>query len=82
MIHTKSVSSRFANLNNVFSVKTLFWLPKMLPPNTHLIVSVAESDVVKVAELTEERDYAVISLSPLKGPEREEIALVSDQQKY
>lgn len=61
------------------TTKTLFWLPKMLPPNTHLIVSVAESDVVKVAELTEERDYAVISLSPLKGPEREEIALATLQ---
>lgn len=78
MIHTKSVSSRFANQTNVFPVKTLFWLPKMLPPNTHLIVSVAESDVVKVAELTEERDFAVINLSPLKGPDREELAMVSN----
>lgn len=82
MIQIKSVSSRladfFSNQNNVFSVKTLFWLPKMLPPNTHLIVSVAESDVIKVAELTEERDYAAINLSPLKEPEREEIALVSN----
>ncbi|XP_068711774.1 TPR repeat-containing protein DDB_G0287407-like isoform X2 [Montipora foliosa] len=50
---------------------------KVLPPNAHLIVSLTRSDVIKATELTEERAYAVIEVSPLKEPEREEIALAT-----
>ena len=53
----------------------------MLPPNAHLIVSLTRSDVIKATELTEERAYAVIEVSPLKEQEREEIALVSHKHK-
>lgn len=42
----------------------------------HLIVSVNASDLNKVTELTEERGYSAIHISPLNSTEREEIALV------
>ena len=42
----------------------------------HLIVSVNASDLKKVTELTEERGYSAIHISPLNAAEREEIALV------
>lgn len=42
----------------------------------HLIVSVNASDLNKVTELTEERGYSAIHISPLNSAEREEIALV------
>ena len=61
----------------LFSFKTLFWLPKTLPPKVHLIVSVNSSDATKAAELTAERGYAALNITPLKEAEREEIALVS-----
>ena len=60
----------------VFCSKTLFWLPRILPPKAHFIVSLNASDDKKLAELTEERGYDTINIAPLKEPEREEIALV------
>ena len=42
----------------------------------HLVVSVNASDLNKVTELTEERGYSAIHISPLNAAEREEIALV------
>ncbi len=54
----------------------LYWLPKVLPPKAHLIVSVISTEVEKVTELTEERGYTAINIVPLKEKEREEIALV------
>jgi len=51
-------------------------LPKVLPLNAHLVVSVISTDDPKVAELTEERGYSVIKIMPLKEKEREDIALV------
>lgn len=65
------------NFVYLFSFKTLFWLPKILPSKVHLIVSVNNSDVKKVAELTEERGYAAIDITPLNEAQKEEIALVS-----
>ena len=59
-----------------FCSKTLFWLPRILPPKAHFIVSLNASDDKKLAELTEERGYDTINIAPLKEPEREEIALV------
>ena len=56
--------------------QTLFWLPRKLPLKVHLIVSVNATDLNKVVELTEERGYSAIHMSPLKEPEREEVALV------
>ncbi|KAM7438388.1 hypothetical protein ABFA07_012101 [Porites harrisoni] len=59
------------------TTKTLFWLPRKLPRAVHLIVSVNASDLNKVTELTEERGYSAIHISPLNAAEREEIALAT-----
>ncbi|KAJ7337905.1 hypothetical protein OS493_008064 [Desmophyllum pertusum] len=59
------------------TTKTLYWLPRALPPKAHLIVSVISSDVLKMTELTEERGYTAINIAPLKEGEREEIALAT-----
>jgi len=59
------------------TTKTLFWLPRILPPKAHFIVSLNASDDKKLAELTEERGYDTINIAPLKEPEREEIALAT-----
>lgn len=59
------------------TAKTLYWLPKVLPPKAHLIVSVISTDDPKVTELTEERGYSVVTIMPLKEKEREDIALAT-----
>ncbi|KAL9984671.1 hypothetical protein ACROYT_G006994 [Oculina patagonica] len=59
------------------TAKILYWLPKVLPPKAHLIVSVISTEVEKVTELTEERGYTAINIVPLKEKEREEIALAT-----
>ncbi|XP_022080211.1 TPR repeat-containing protein DDB_G0287407-like [Acanthaster planci] len=55
------------------TMKTLYWLPKLLPDAAHLILSTVSSDTANIQELVEQRGFNQLEMVPLSEDLQSEI---------